>query len=38
MLNVSGDPISTFSFKGVAGGKVTVNGKVENIATSSPAK
>jgi hypothetical protein len=36
LLNVSGDPISTFSFKGVAGGKVSVNGKSENIADLKP--
>jgi ribosomal 50S subunit-recycling heat shock protein len=36
MLNVAGDPISTFSFKGEAGGKVSVNGKVENISDLKP--
>jgi hypothetical protein len=36
MLNVAGDPLSTFSFKGVAGGKVTVNGKSENISDLKP--
>ena len=36
MLNVSGDPVTTFSFKAKPGATVSVNGKPEAIADPKP--